>query len=68
MSPETIYVLTDGEFNDGEKICDAVKKMNQERSPSNRIKVLTIAFKERTGDYVLKRLARESGGQFKFVP
>jgi len=66
LSPETIYMLTDGEFD--EKVCDAVKKMNQERSPSNRIKILTIAFKERRGDYVLNRLARESGGKFRFVP
>ncbi|MBM4050211.1 MAG: VWA domain-containing protein [Planctomycetes bacterium] len=66
LGPETIYMLTDGEFD--ERVCDAVKKMNQELSPSNRIKIMTIAFKDRRGDYQLKRLARESGGQFKFVP
>ena len=65
VRPETIYLLTDGEFDRG--IIGLVKRLNAGR----RARVLTIGFlytyPGTTAETVLKQIAQDSGGEYKFV-
>jgi hypothetical protein len=59
--PDLIYLLTDGEFD--REIVGLVERL----SASRRVRVDTIAFLYRTGEGVLKEIARGTGGKYKFV-
>lgn len=59
--PDLIYFLTDGEFHPG--LLDKLDQWNADR----RVRIFTIAFFDRTGAELLERIAREHGGEFKFV-
>ena len=65
VRPEVIYLLTDGEFDRG--IIDLVKRLNVGR----RAQVFTIGFlytyPGTSAERVLKQIARDSGGEYKFV-
>ena len=62
VHPETIYVLSDGLF---EAACvTEVKKANH---GLNRATIYTVGFGDRTGEAQLTRLAKDSGGQYRFV-
>ena len=58
---DTICILTDGEFD--HSIVDLVRRLNAER----KVKVHTIGFLYKTGEAVLKEIARENGGEYRFV-
>ena len=59
--PELIYLLTDGEFD--RAIIDQVKRLNV----GGKVTVHTIGFLYRTGETVLKQIADDSHGNYKFV-
>jgi secreted protein with Ig-like and vWFA domain len=59
--PELIYLLTDGEFD--RQIIDLCKRLNT----GNKVTVHTIGFLYKTGEAVLKQIADENGGNYKFV-
>jgi len=59
--PELIYLLTDGEFD--RAIIDQVKRLNV----GGKVTVHTIGFLYRTGEEVLKKIADDSHGNYKFV-
>jgi hypothetical protein len=59
--PELIYVLTDGDFD--ETILYDLRKWN----PKKRTKINTIAFAYKTGEDLLKKIAEENGGRYRFV-
>jgi len=59
--PELIYLLTDGEFD--RAIIDQVKRMNV----GGKVIVHTIGFLYKTGEAVLKQIAEEAHGNYKFV-
>lgn len=65
VRPELIYLLTDGEFDRG--IIDLVKRLNA----GGRTRVFTIGFlytqPGTTAEGVLKQIARQNGGEYKFV-
>jgi len=61
VRPEQIYLLTDGEFD--RAVVGLVKRLNAGR----RVRVLTIGFLYDGGTDVLKEIARDSGGEYKFV-
>jgi hypothetical protein len=66
--PELIYLLTDGEFPNNEKVLAEIGRLNQ----SKETRVNTIAFGdegEEDAPYVetLRRIASENGGRFRFV-
>jgi hypothetical protein len=73
QQPELIYMLTDGEFPDNQKVIDFCKQ----KTADGKIKINTIAFigKEHAAkdpmalEYVkvLQTIAKNSGGNFKFV-
>jgi len=59
--PEAVFLLSDGEFD--KAIVDRIRRLN----PEKRTVVHTIGFFYRTGELVLKKIAEENGGQYKFV-
>jgi hypothetical protein len=63
--PELIWLLTDGDFPDN----DAVLAFIRERNKHRAVKINTIAFVTRDEGYekVLRTIAEENGGQFRFV-
>jgi hypothetical protein len=59
--PDLIYLLTDGEFD--RAIIDLVKRLNV----GGKVTVHTIGFLYKTGESVLKQIAEENHGNYKFV-
>jgi hypothetical protein len=59
--PDMIYLLTDGEFD--RQVVDLVGRLNTGR----RTTVQTIGFLYRTAEDVLRQIARDTGGSYKFV-
>lgn len=68
LQPQTIYLLTDGDFPDNA----AVLKKCRELNPNKKVKVNTIAFtgeSDKDTDFIdlLKTIAKESGGTYRHV-
>ena len=59
--PELVYLLTDGEFD--RAIIDQVKRLNV----GGKVTVHTIGFLYKTGETVLKQIADDNHGNYKFV-
>ena len=59
--PELIYLLTDGEFD--KAIVGLVKQLNS----NQQVTVHTIGFLYQVGEQVLKQIADENNGNYKFV-
>ena len=59
--PELIYLLTDGEFD--RQIIDLCKRLNT----GSKVTIHTIGFLYKTGEEVLKQIATDNGGNYKFV-
>jgi hypothetical protein len=62
MHPDAIYLLSDGQFQDG----GLTEQFLALYSPKPVIH--TIAFWDLAGAAALQRIARESGGTFRFIP
>jgi von Willebrand factor type A domain len=66
--PQIVYLLTDGDFPDNQKVVDEIHKLD----PDRKVKVDTIAFTD-SADHdvdfrkILKQIADEYGGTFKSV-
>lgn len=61
LDPDLVYFLTDGEFEPG--LIARLDEWNRHRS----IRIYTIAYFDRSGAELLRRIAQEHGGEFKFV-
>jgi len=61
VHPGLIYLLTDGEFD--KAIIDRVDRLNE----GDKVTVHTIGFLYRIGEKVLKQIAEENNGNYKFV-
>ena len=61
MAPDAIFLLTDGEFSEGD-ISSRMRSMNP-----NRIPVNTVALVNRTAESVLKKVAKVTGGDYRYV-
>ena len=61
MNPDAVFLLTDGSFNEGD-ISAATRSIN-----SNSIPINTIAFVDRSMESVLKQVASDSGGDYRYV-
>ena len=61
-----VYLLTDGEFQDNEQVLKTVKELNK----SGQIYINTILHHHESPPAVkvLKAIAKENGGRFKFIP
>lgn len=61
LRPDLIYFLTDGEFDSS-----LVAKLQQWNKDHNT-RIYTIAYFDRSGAQLLEEIAREHGGEFKYV-
>jgi hypothetical protein len=61
VKPEVIYLLTDGEFD--RAIVGLIGSINKGKD----VDVYTIAFLTAMGEEVLKEIAEQNGGKYKYV-
>lgn len=61
LQPDLIYFLTDGEFKKGVNL-----RLRSIRLP--RTTIHTFAFGETVGEELLKDIAKNNGGEYRFVP
>jgi hypothetical protein len=61
VGPDLIYLLTDGEFD--RAVIDLVKRLNV----GGKVTVHTIGFLYEEGEEVLRKIAGDNGGNYKFV-
>ncbi len=69
LKPHAIYLLSDGEFED--QTAALLREKNLVRQEGRRVPqaiVHTIGFHSRHGQQVLRRIAKEHGGRYVFVP
>lgn len=67
-NPEEVYFLTDGEFD--RETVGLVKGLNDKASRvvgEGKVRVHTIGFLYKSGEALLKKIAEQNGGQYKFV-
>jgi hypothetical protein len=67
-NPEEVYFLTDGEFD--RETVGLVKGLNDKAGRvlgEKKVRVHTIGFIYKTGEAILKKIAEQNGGQYKFV-
>ena len=62
LKPHTIWLLTDGQFSDS--ICEKITPANPER----KVSINTIAIHDKSGEALLKRIAEENKGDYRFIP
>jgi len=60
VGPDLIYLLTDGEFD--RNVVDLTKRLNT----GDKVTVYTIGLLHRGGEDVLKQIAEQNGGNYKF--
>jgi hypothetical protein len=65
VRPDVIFFLTDGEIPNPDNVGDVVADMN---GRGGRVVINTIAFGDDRSQELLKRIANESGGVYRFVP
>ncbi len=65
QQPELIFLLTDGDFVDNDAVINRCRELNKDK----KVRISTIAYISRGDTYekVLKQIADDSGGTFKFV-
>ena len=61
LEPDLVYFLTDGEFDPA--LLPKLDGWNRDR----RVRIFTIAYFDESGVELLEKIAREHGGEFKFV-
>lgn len=64
LEPDAVWLLTDGEFEDN----DAVRQAIAEANPGQSVQIHTIAFASDEGERVLKAIAEDNRGEYRFVP
>jgi len=62
LKPDAVWLLSDGRFS--ANAGDAIRQAN----PRARIQVHTIGFHKNADEELLKRIARENRGKYRFVP
>ncbi len=64
MKPDAVFLLTDGQFGP-----PALQLLRQINPPGKgQVSVNTIAFVTRAGEQLLKQIAQENRGDYRFVP
>lgn len=62
LKPDAVWLLSDGLF--GDQCADAIRAAN----PGAKIQIHTIAFYDNAGERILRRIAEENRGHYRFVP
>ncbi|MFM7037130.1 MAG: VWA domain-containing protein [Planctomycetaceae bacterium] len=60
--PDTAFLLTDGEFD------PTTPEFIQDRNRGGKVRINTVAFVNRDGESLLRQIADENRGDFRFVP
>ena len=60
--PDAIWLLSDGEFD--RSTIDVIRQVN----PGGRTQIHTVAFQSKEGERLLRRIAEQNRGQYRFVP
>ncbi|MFP4145757.1 MAG: VWA domain-containing protein, partial [Phycisphaeraceae bacterium] len=60
LRPDTIFLLSDGEFSDD--VADEIRRMNRHKA-----EIFTIGFDTKANIDVLKQIARENRGEYRYV-
>ncbi|MGV2333994.1 MAG UNVERIFIED_CONTAM: VWA domain-containing protein [Planctomycetaceae bacterium] len=60
--PDTAFLLTDGEFD------PTTPEFIQNRNRGGKVRINTVAFVNRDGESLLRQIATENRGDFRFVP
>jgi hypothetical protein len=60
--PDTVFLLTDGEFD------PRTPEMIQTQNEDGQTRINTVAFVDRAGEPLLRAIAAENKGDFRFVP
>jgi hypothetical protein len=63
VRPDVIYFLTDGQFQD--IVPDEINELNKR---GKKVVINTIQFGDPSGEDVMREIARDSGGIYRFVP
>ena len=63
LKPDTVWLLTDGQFADEDEVLGQIRSAN----PQSAIRINTVAFKDKSGEAVLKQIAAENDGTYRFV-
>jgi hypothetical protein len=63
LKPDTIYLLTDGVFDDDSAVFALLKRHN----PEGKVQINTIGFGYDVNQAVLEQIARENRGTYRFV-
>jgi len=61
LEPDAVWLLSDGLFH--EQVCGVIRSAN----PGARVQIHTIAFYDDAGEPVLRRIAEENRGTYRFV-
>lgn len=71
MRPDAIYLLSDGQFTDGNRTEEYLEANNQWNDPElgyqPRVVIHTIAFHSREGEPTMQAIANKYGGTYRFV-
>ncbi|MFG0329321.1 MAG: VWA domain-containing protein [Phycisphaerales bacterium] len=63
--PDIIYFMTDGDIHKGESVATMIEQLN---SKGRKTRIHTIGFGYQGSEDLLRRIARESGGRYRYVP
>ena len=63
LQPDTIWLLTDGKFGNDDAVVGGIRRAN----PQKKIRINTLAIMDRQGEPVLKKIASENDGTYRFV-
>lgn len=63
MKPQAIYLMTDGAFDEPPSVLGVIDRFNADRSVS----INTVAFYDRSSEFVLQKIAKENNGDYRFV-
>ena len=62
LKPDAVWLLSDGEFD--ESACNVIHQANQRV----RAQIHTVGFQGREGERLLKRIAEQNNGRYRYVP
>ena len=63
LEPDTVWLLTDGKFFNDKTVVGRIRLAN----PKKKIRINTLAIMNRDGEPVLKQIASENDGTYRFV-